>query len=161
MQLMNVLKAFIQNDVFMSRFTRLRSPTLPLHLAFLFSGNELLSVDSNMSKLGHAEYNCIRRSQHKMHRHKLFHPLRLVVIKLNRAGDLSMSRPCRQCSMFIRQSLPRARVFYSTSNGAIYEDVHMDNEHCTMRTRKGRPFATTSFQCHVSNDDGTTCSGGT
>lgn len=56
--------------------------------------------------------------------------LHLVVIRLNRLGQLCESKPCRNCVQYLQQYGIR-KVTYSTENGSLYTE--------NVKTMKGTP----------------------
>ena len=140
MKVWTIARKLLNDDSFVHRYSTCRSRFLPFHMAFLFCGKTLVSVASNMTSFGHAELNCLRASDTRQL--KLRRPVKLIVTRINSTGTLSMSRPCRHCSLIIKQRIPRARIYYTDSFGTLQEDVNIDNSHMSLSERNRR--------CHYS-----------
>ena len=106
---------------------------VPKHLAFLYCGQKLIAVSAN-SNNKHAEENVVGKYRN-MKDLSINKPYRMYVLKLD--GAHSMSRPCSDCSSFIANCCPRARVYYTNYDGALIEDTTLDNKHRSLR-RTGR-----------------------
>jgi hypothetical protein len=103
------------------------------HFAFGFKRNKLLAIGQNnpekthtkafvLSKRFntelvyphfHAETDLISRLWGK---HYIDNSLKMVVIRLNRRGELRYSKPCERCSMII-ESLDINKIWWSIDNG--------------------------------------------
>jgi len=99
---------------------------IPKHVAFLFSGRELLQVQTNARYLHHAE-EAIMKTRNSWYTRK---KLRIYVTKVG--GAHKMSRPCWYCSMQMKK-IPSIRVFYTCKDGTWQEDTNLDNVHLSMR----------------------------
>lgn len=118
----------LRDESFMERYAR-RHVSIPVHIAFLYSGSRLLSAASNLTAFGHAEINCIDATKEPLGRRR---SLKLLVVRV--LGPNAMSRPCVHCSRTLRRRLPAARVFYTASDGTLHEDRRLDNTHlCASR----------------------------
>ena len=110
---------------------RKRPPWLPLHVAAVYSGADLVASAANVDER-HAEINCMRRMDTS--RLKPNKAVRLYVCKIS--GSHSMSRPCRNCCLEIRRRLPCARVFYTDHDGTFCEDTRLDNDHVNLARKR-------------------------
>lgn len=133
MRCWNTTRELMMDEAFVAQYTVCRSPFLPFHMAFLYSGNRLVCAASNMSAYGHAEMNCIASS--RIQHIKRNKPVKLIVVRQTMEKALKMSRPCKDCCMFLRKRLPRARVFYTDDTGTLTEDTHLDNTHASLAAR--------------------------
>ena len=125
----------LQDESFMKKYTREASRFLPLHIAFLYSGDKLVSVASNVCAYGHAESNCVKNA--RLQTTALYRPLKLVVVRVNNDGELGMSRPCHHCCIMLKHALPRARVFYTGRDGCLCEECNLNNTHRSLAFRNG------------------------
>lgn len=138
MKVWTIVQRLLQDDEFMSKYDREANRLLPLHIAFLFSGDKLVSVASNTCAFGHAERNCVRNARHGST--KSYRPLKLVVVRVSKHGTHGMSRPCHDCCVMLRHTLPRARVFYTGKDGCLCEEYSLDNSHLSL-SRRNRMYA--------------------
>lgn len=152
MRVWTLTQELLQDDEFMEKYTKAASRFLPLHIAFLYSGDKLISVASNTCAYGHAERNCIKHIRYispKTHR-----PMKLVVVRIDKQGVQGMSRPCYDCCIMLKHLLPRARVFYTGYGGMMCEECHMDNSHYSLARRnkeyqRGNNLRMCECDCYV------------
>lgn len=145
MKVWTIVKQLLLDDSFMSKYTREASRFLPLHLAFLFSGDKLVSVASNVCAFGHAERNCVKNARNSLT--KPHRPQKLVVVRIGKYGTHAMSRPCHDCCIMLRHALPRARVFYTGEDGCLCEECSLDNSHLSL-SRRNRMYADKKINAH-------------
>ena len=98
----------------------------PKHLAILFSGKEMIQMQTNIRRGSHAEENVMKTYKEWHFKKKL----RLYVTKVG--GMHRMSRPCWFCSKQLKK-VPGLRVFYTNNDGMWVEDIHLDSQHMSMR----------------------------
>jgi deoxycytidylate deaminase len=82
--------------------------------------NQMRSVKHNTKKFIkwpssiHAEVDCIIKSKTNLKGKSL------LVIRLNKLGELRLSKPCAHCQMYI-EHVGISKVYYSTNEGEIIE----------------------------------------
>lgn len=67
----------------------------------------------------HAEIDCISKLWGKCH---VDNSLTMVVVRLNRFGEFSMSRPCRDCQTVL-DGLGLKKVFWTTKDGVCLSSM--------------------------------------
>lgn len=82
------------------------------HTQALFLSQRFLNTDTDYPYL-HAETDLISRLWGKYY---IDENLRMVIIRLNKRGELRCSKPCRNCSRIIR-ALGIRKVWWSIDNG--------------------------------------------
>lgn len=110
--------------------------TKPHHFAFGFHRNKLLAIGTNSydetasvtyfnKRFGtdyyatHAELDLIRKLWGKIHIDKR---LKVVILRVNRRGELRMSKPCKNCSLIL-SGLGVEKLAYSLSDGSIFDNL--------------------------------------
>lgn len=100
------------------------------HFAFVIQGNEIVEWAYNrhgdspiVYGFGqvHAEYALIRKSKGVVDRRK---PIDMVVLRLNKLGELRNSKPCGACMMYIK--LIRCRKIWFSTNDGTFQSVNVE-----------------------------------
>ena len=94
------------------------------HIAFACWRGKVLAYAQNTCGI-HAEMALIY--QHHMRSYRCHTGLEIYVMRVGANQTHSMSRPCKNCSYWLKKWNPNMKVFYTDAAGTWQRDHHLDN----------------------------------